>query len=134
MPHSRLTRTQLQQDRTLSVVFTHIPEQIYLERPFTVALELVNRGAKPILPSLAVLKHKVQGLMIMGQYELVTNKLLPKSSTAMQLTLFPLKPGVQKLPLLRVVDTLTEKIYDFNNSLSVTVLQNHGEALQANIL
>jgi hypothetical protein len=115
----------LQQDRTLSVVFTQIPEQIYLERPFTVTLELVNRGTKPIVPSLTVLKHKVQGLMIMGQYELVTNRLLPKSSASLQLTLFPLKPGVQKLPLLRVVDTLTDKIYDFNNILTVTVLQNN---------
>ncbi len=120
-----MTSSQLQQDRTLSVVFTQIPEQIYLERPFTVTLELVNRGTKPIVPSLTVLKHKVQGLMIMGQYELVTNRLLPKSSTSLQLTLFPLKPGVQKLPLLRVVDTLTDKIYDFNNILTVTVLQNH---------
>jgi len=114
-------------------VFTHIPEQIYLERPFNVTLELVNRGTKPIVPSLTVLKHKVQGLMIMGQYELVTNRLLPKSSTSMQLTLFPLKPGVQKLPLLRVVDTLTDKSYEFNNILTVTVLQNHRgtDALQA---
>jgi hypothetical protein len=37
------------------------------------------------------------------------------------ISLLPLKTGIQRLPLLRIKDTLTEKVYDFINVLSVLV-------------
>jgi hypothetical protein len=109
------------QDRSVGLVVTELPSNVILEQPFSVTLGIVNRSDRPIQPSLSVLKHKLSGLVLMDNYEQVLETIPPKNHLMVTMSLLPLKVGIQKFPLLRIRDALTDKVYEFTNVFRVIV-------------
>jgi hypothetical protein len=105
----------------VGLVVTELPSNVILEQPFSVTLGIVNRSDRPIQPSLSVLKHKLSGLVLMDNYEQVLETIPPKNHLMVTMSLLPLKVGIQKFPLLRIRDALTDKVYEFTNVFRVIV-------------
>jgi len=89
-----------------------IPPHVQLEKPFVVRCDLVNRSEKTIVGRILLLKNKMDGILITGLSGQYIN--LPVNQTVnVQLTLFPIKPGVQKISGIRIEDEHEHKTFDF---------------------
>lgn len=108
----------------VELTLTSIPSRIVLEQPFVVTLQITNRGTKFIQPQLVVLKNVMDGLLVNGHLEQDLGDLRPDTSNTLNLHMFPVKPGIQKITGLsvRVPDSSgIVKAYDFNNLADVFV-------------
>jgi len=108
----------------VEVSLVGIPAVIELEKPFTVQCVITNRSGGLLIPRLFLLKEKMSGIMLNGISGLNLGQLQQNATKTVPLTLFPLKLGVQKITGIRVVETQTDKKYDFDNIVDVFVAYN----------
>jgi len=99
-----------------------IPPKIMLEMPFVVKCEITNRSEQAILPQLffnqTTTSGGILGFGISGQH---LEKIDPGKEISVPLTLFPIRPGVQKISGLKVTDRSTEKTYEFKDIVDVFI-------------
>lgn len=106
----------------IHMYFSDIPDQICLEEPFRVTCNVTNQSPVASVHLVLYLLHqKMTGVVISGISGQSLGKLSPLQSKSFPLTLFPLKPGVQKITGIRFVDVLCDKRYDFDNLLQIYV-------------
>jgi len=117
VPVERKISNQIDLDLTVK----KIPSQIILEQPFAIQCELINTSDRTINPRLTFLKAKMNGIIVNGLSGQTICSLQAGGTMALTLNLFPIKPGVQKITGIRVIDNQTAKTYDFNDFLDVFV-------------
>jgi hypothetical protein len=120
----------------------NVPSEVILERPFGLQVEIFNRSDRLLNARLAFVRNKMTGVHVNGisgqvrsclQYTLLLQVFLlmsfqqlgviaPKASKVVPLSFFPLKPGVQKISGLQIVEIHSDKKYEFDNITSVLVL------------
>jgi len=105
----------------VDIALKDIPANILLEQPFTIRCEVTNRSENVISPRITFLKSKMTGIMWNGISGQKLGKLSVGQSTSIFLTLFAMKPGVQKINGIRVMDELTDKSYDFDDVIDIFV-------------
>lgn len=108
----------------LELTVRNIPPHIYLETPFDIVCELTNASDRNMTPVLTFERDKMGGLAVNGTgvYILVMTSsrviidvsvtgvnmtggvMVAGSTTQITLSLFPTKPGVQKVRIYSVVD------------------------------
>jgi len=96
-------------------------ESISLEKPFTAQCHIINRTDRFITPHLHFSKTKMSGVMCNGISGQNMGRLGPGGSTVSNIIFFPLKPGVQKITGITVIDKETDKEYTFDDVIDVFV-------------
>ena len=124
--NSEPLRPKLSPKAGIHMYFQALPQSIFLEEPFSVTCVVKNQSPTAEVNLLLYLIHqKMSGVVISGISGQVIGKLGPLQSTTFLLTLYPLKPGVQKITGLRFVDTSSDKRFDFDNILQIYVNIRH---------
>jgi trafficking protein particle complex subunit 13 len=107
--------------RGIELSLSLFPESIELEQPFVVDCHLVNQSSHTASLILLLIQQKMSGIMITGVSGRNIGTLPPHASKVISLTLFPLHPGVQTITGIRIIDTTSDKRYDFDRIASVLV-------------
>jgi len=119
--HSMPIERKLPNQMEVEIALKDIPSNIILEQPFNIRCEVTNRSDSAISPRITFAKAKMTGIMWNGISGLKLGRLAAGTTSSVQLTFFAMKPGVQKITGIRVVDELTEKNYDFDDITDVFV-------------
>jgi len=106
-----------------------LPSSITLEKPFVIQCEIANRSEKTINAKLILLRNKMSGILVNGISGQTLGLMTPSTNKTITLTLFPLKPGMQKITGIQIIDTnANDKKYDFENLSTVLVLSKIHDA------
>jgi hypothetical protein len=105
----------------IELIVRSIPQKIELEKPFSVQLEITNRTDRTLLPRLLFNKTPSAGVSVNEISGGKIGKIISGNTKSVPLTLFPSKPGVQKITGLQIMDDKTQRIYDFNDVFDVLV-------------
>jgi len=120
-----LLERKIPQAANVEIKLKDIPQKIVLETPFEVTCEIINRAESAINPKLEFLHHAVGGILAFGLSGQVFGQISSGGSLSIKLSLFPSKPGVQKITGIRITDTLSEKNFDFYDIIDVFVELEH---------
>lgn len=121
-------RPKAQPKLGLHMYFSDVPSEIFLEEPFRLTCNVLNQSTTADANLVLFLLHqKMTGIVLSGTSGQALGKLGPQQTRSFPLTLFPLKPGVQKIAGLRFVDLTCDKRFDFDNHLQVCVLVRQSE-------
>lgn len=103
----------------LELIVRRVPASVRIEEPFNVEVELVNRSDRSVNGRLQVPATHNAGVQAHGT--IVQTVLLPPQGTkAVLLSLFALRAGLHRVPLL-VHDSIAERRYEFANLLTLNV-------------
>eukprot|EP01118_Nematostelium_gracile_P014850 TRINITY_DN5868_c0_g1_i2.p1 TRINITY_DN5868_c0_g1~~TRINITY_DN5868_c0_g1_i2.p1 ORF type:complete len:232 (-),score=55.95 TRINITY_DN5868_c0_g1_i2:48-743(-) len=105
----------------VEIQLKNIPSNIILEQPFKIDCDVTNRSDNAISLQITFVKSKMQGIMWNGISGQLLGRLPPGSTTSVPLTFFAIKPGVQKINGIRLVDTNLERNYDFDDVIDIFV-------------
>jgi len=107
----------------ISLVVTDIPKNICLEEPFTINFKIINKGKTAVTPMLDI-DQSVSNVKITGISNQRGKMLIPSGETeTVQLSMFPLFPGLQYINGIRVCDKETGKVFEFDHVLTIFVDQ-----------
>eukprot|EP01112_Ceratiomyxa_fruticulosa_P004714 TRINITY_DN1525_c0_g3_i1.p1 TRINITY_DN1525_c0_g3~~TRINITY_DN1525_c0_g3_i1.p1 ORF type:complete len:422 (-),score=86.72 TRINITY_DN1525_c0_g3_i1:53-1318(-) len=81
----------------LELTLGSLPERVVLEQPFIVQCFVTNKGSKPLAPLLCVLKGSGHGIRVNGHQVKEVGTVEPNDQAVLQLEMFPVKPGMQKI-------------------------------------
>eukprot|EP00126_Sphaerothecum_destruens_P006702 Sdes_comp19490_c0_seq1m10991 len=107
-------------DIKLNIV--RISSPIFLERNFVVDCEIVNMTDKKMSLTLCAIRSKMTNVLSCGNSGQFLGDFPPDSpKKTIQIHLFPISPGLQKIPGIRFVDLISGKIYDIDNLVDIFV-------------
>jgi trafficking protein particle complex subunit 13 len=128
---------RLQQSAEVELMFDEIPSHITLEEPFQVKASVTNRSQRTMNVSLNFLPRTTvppgavgeagsarvysHGIAHAGLSGIAVGTLKPDGTHEFELSLVPLKPGVQKLAGVRIVDHDAQRVYNFHECLELFV-------------
>ena len=120
--NSEPLRPKMSPKAGIHVYFSDVPPHTFLEEPFSVTCVVTNQSpSSDVSLTMYLIHQKMTGVVISGISGLALGRLSPAQTKSFKLTMYPLKPGVQKITGLRFVDTLCDKRYDFDNILQIYV-------------
>jgi hypothetical protein len=105
----------------LELTVRSIPQKIELEKVFSVQLEITNRTDRTIVPHLLFNKVVNTGVMVNEVSGEKIGKIIAGNTKSVPLTLFPSRPGVQKLTGIQIRDNVSQRVYEFNDVFDVLV-------------
>jgi hypothetical protein len=123
---SQLTRRSPVPD-TLEVKVITSPTIVTLEHPFVMDCEIWNHGTMTASIQLSIVKTRMGSVLFVGSSVVDVGDVLPKQSQRVQLRLFPLSPGLQRVEGLRLVDIYTGNQRDLDGLADVYVQKQNDE-------
>jgi len=83
------------------------PKEVHVEVPFQLELEVINRGSKPVTPSVVMDLRLMGAIRIHGAAQQAVGHLQPNEVARLPLSLLVALPGLHGLQGLSLVDELT---------------------------
>eukprot|EP01103_Thecamoeba_quadrilineata_P014329 TRINITY_DN4242_c0_g1_i1.p1 TRINITY_DN4242_c0_g1~~TRINITY_DN4242_c0_g1_i1.p1 ORF type:complete len:402 (+),score=83.86 TRINITY_DN4242_c0_g1_i1:87-1208(+) len=121
----RLTRSDVNCQnfhlKDVEVQITGLPATLNLEEMVVANLFLTNRTLKTLNLGLFFNNDKMSGILITGLSGKSLGQLSQSEIKKIPLTLFPVKPGVQKITGIKIVDMQTGSFYEFDDLVDVYV-------------
>lgn len=97
-----------------------LPKRIELEVPFSAKCIITNCSSQRLTAKLCAVIEKQTGIIINGAHG-KTLSLGPGETISVNLSFFPLSPGVQSIDGLRLIEQQYDKKYDFDKIVDVFV-------------
>eukprot|EP00128_Syssomonas_multiformis_P012526 Colp12_sorted_trinity150504_noHs@24358 len=110
----------------VKVAVVKLPENVFLESPFSITVRITNVTERKMSLRLFAVKAKMSGVFINGVSGMELGELEPDASLTIDIPLFAMLPGLQRVTGLRVVDQLSNKNYDVDKLTEVLVLHSLG--------
>ncbi|KAL1924839.1 uncharacterized protein VTP21DRAFT_4493 [Calcarisporiella thermophila] len=118
---SQLTRKPPPADN-IEVVVSRVPEAVWLEKPFKIALKAINRSGENMKLVSAAVKQKMGSVLLNGLSTHTLGEVAPGKQIVFELEFFPLTPGIQRLGGLRFTDLVSGYAKDVNHLADVFVM------------
>jgi len=118
---SQLERTNPSSE-TIKILIEEIPTQVYASMIFKIKFRLINCSIKVVEPMLNFQNSQNQDIIWLGLSSKNLGKLEQSQSVELEMRLFPTKPGLYSIPLIKVVDLISKENYDYKELAFVNII------------
>uniref|UniRef100_A0AC35TZF8 Trafficking protein particle complex subunit 13 n=1 Tax=Rhabditophanes sp. KR3021 TaxID=114890 RepID=A0AC35TZF8_9BILA len=108
----------------LRLIIKSIPAKIQLRRPFEVVFCLYNFCERNLDLKFDVTNTSLKGIEFCCLTGVHLGQIAPNTTVDFKLTLLPVKPGLQYLSGIRILDKFLNRIYEFDEVFNVFIQEN----------
>jgi len=117
----------------VEVKLLSVPSELYVGSPSTVLTRIINHAAAARKLRLDLIPEKMQGVLVNAISGKYLGEVPPKNSIELEVDLLPLKPGIQRVAGLKIVDIETFQHTEYESIGEVLVFKaQHSEPSEDN--